>query len=53
MRITDRKHLDLYEKSIGKKITGLIKSFDFSESRGGFDYLTIKTTKLSTTKPLT
>ncbi|OJV31754.1 MAG: hypothetical protein BGO29_01155 [Bacteroidales bacterium 36-12] len=40
MRITDRKYLDLYEKSIGKEITDLIKSFDFSENRGGFDYLT-------------
>jgi len=40
MRIIERKYLDTYEKSIGKKIPNLIKDFDFSEKRGGFEYLT-------------
>ena len=40
MRITERKYLDTYKKSIGIEITKLIKDFDFSENRGGFDYLT-------------
>lgn len=52
MRITERKYLDLYKQSIGKEIAELIDGFDFSENRGGFDYLT-KIIKLSTTKPLT
>jgi len=40
MRITDRKYLDTYKKSIGKEVPKLIKDFDFSENRGGFEYLT-------------
>jgi Fic family protein len=40
MRITERKYLDTYKKSIGNEIPGLIKDFDFSESGGGFEYLT-------------
>lgn len=40
MRITERKYLDRYQKSIGNEIPGLIKDFDFSENRGGFEYLT-------------
>ena len=40
MRITEKKYLDTYTKSIGTKISRLIENFDFSESRGGFDYLT-------------
>ncbi|NLT52715.1 MAG: Fic family protein [Ignavibacteria bacterium] len=40
MRITDRKYLDTYIQSIGKEIPGLIKNYDFSENKGGFDYLT-------------
>ena len=40
MRITERKYLDTYKKSIGNEIPGLIKDFDFSESVGGFEYLT-------------
>jgi len=40
MRITERKYLDTYQKSIGIEIPTLIKDFDFSENRGGFEYLT-------------
>ncbi|MFW5805321.1 MAG: Fic family protein [Bacteroidales bacterium] len=40
MRITARKYLDNYKKSIGNDIPRLIKDFDFSENRGGFEYLT-------------
>ncbi len=40
MRITERKYLDDYRELIGSVIPNLIKDFDFSESRGGFDYLT-------------
>lgn len=40
MRITERKYLDSYKKQIGNEIPGLIKDFDFSENRGGFEYLT-------------
>jgi Fic family protein len=40
MRITERKYLDTYIKSIGNEIPKLIKDFDFSENRGGFEYLT-------------
>lgn len=40
MRIIQRKYLDIYEKTIGNKIPNLIKDFDFSENRGGFEYLT-------------
>jgi Fic family protein len=40
MRITERKYLDTYIKSIGHKIPTLIENFDFSENRGGFEYLT-------------
>lgn len=40
MRITERKYLDTYKESIGKDISKLINDFDFSENRGGFDYLT-------------
>ena len=40
MRITERKYLELYIKSIGKEIPTLIKDFDFSENGGGFKYLT-------------
>ena len=40
MRITERKYLDAYNKSTGNEIPKLIKNFDFSENRGGFDYLT-------------
>jgi Fic family protein len=40
MRITERKYLDTYQKSIGHEISNLIKDFDFSENRGGFEYLT-------------
>src|SRR6056297_523811 len=40
MRITERKYLDNYKKSIGNDIPKLIKNFDFSENRGGFEYLT-------------
>lgn len=40
MRIIERKYLDSYNKSIGKEIPTSIKDFDFTESRGGFEYLT-------------
>jgi Fic family protein len=40
MKITERKYLDTYKKSIGNEISKLIKNFDFSENRGGFGYLT-------------
>lgn len=40
MSITERKYLDNYTDSIGKEIPQLIKNFDFSENRGGFEYLT-------------
>jgi Fic family protein len=40
MRITERKYFDKYSATIGNQIPSLIKSFDFSEAKGGFDYLT-------------
>jgi len=40
MRITERKYFDAYKKLIGSEIPKLIKNFDFSESRRGFEYLT-------------
>ncbi len=40
MRITERKYLAAYRKSIGNDIPKLIKDFDFSENRGEFEYLT-------------
>lgn len=39
MRITDRKYLDKFKKSIGADIPKLIKNFDFSENQTKFDYL--------------
>jgi len=40
MKVTESKYFDLYSKSIGNQILDLIKGFDFSESKGGFEYLT-------------
>lgn len=40
MKITERKYLDVYKKSIGNEILKLTKAFDFSENPGGFEYLT-------------
>ncbi len=40
MSITERKYLDIYKKSIGNEIPKLIKYYDFSENRGGLEYLT-------------
>ena len=40
MNITERKYLSQYSKIVGSKISKLIIDFDFSENRGGFDYLT-------------
>jgi Fic family protein len=40
MRITERKYLDAYKRSIGAEIPGLIENYDFSENRGEFEYLT-------------
>lgn len=40
MRVTETKYLNQYIHAIGSIIPDLIKNFDFSENRGGFDYLT-------------
>lgn len=40
MRITERKYLDTYIRTIGYQIPELIHNFDFSENKRGFDYLT-------------
>ena len=40
MRITENKYLDTYKELIGNEVPKLIKDFDFSENRGGFEYLT-------------
>jgi len=40
MRITERKYLDAYLQLIGKDISALIEAYDFSENKGGFEYLT-------------
>jgi len=40
MRVTDKKYFAEYLVQIGNKIPNLIKKHDFSESGGGFDYLT-------------
>lgn len=40
MRVTEIKYLEAYTKSIGHEIPALIESYDFSENRGGFEYLT-------------
>lgn len=40
MRIIERKYLDTYITSIGHEIPTLIENYDFSENRGGFQYLT-------------
>ncbi len=40
MRITEKKYLDAYIKSIGHEIPALIENYDFSENRGGFEYMT-------------
>lgn len=40
MKITDRKYLNSYIEKIGKEIPSLISNYDFSENRGGFEYLT-------------
>jgi len=40
MRITDKKYFDKYLEHIGNTIPELINEYDFSESSGGFDYLT-------------
>lgn len=40
MKVVERRYLDTYKKSIGNKIPEWIKEFDFSENRGGFEYLT-------------
>ncbi len=40
MRIIERKYLDTYKELIGNEVPKLIKDFDFSENRGGFEYLT-------------
>ena len=40
MRTTERKYLDVYLRSIGNSISDLIRNYDFSENKGGFDYLT-------------
>lgn len=40
MNVTDRKYLEAYIQAIGTNVPNLIKNFDFSEDKGGFDYLT-------------
>ncbi len=40
MRVTERKYLDKFAALIGNEIPKLIDSFDFSDNRGGFEYLT-------------
>lgn len=40
MRITNRKYFQEYSKIIGNRIPKLIENYDFSENRGGFNYLT-------------
>ena len=40
MRITERKYLDTYKEVIGNEVPKWIEHFDFSENRGGFEYLT-------------
>ncbi|MDP3444506.1 MAG: Fic family protein, partial [Ignavibacteria bacterium] len=40
MKVTERKYLDGYIKSIGNEIPMLISGIDFSENREEFEYLT-------------
>lgn len=40
MRVDNKKYFAEYSKLIGNQIPDLISNFDFSESGGGFDYLT-------------
>ena len=40
MKVTERKYLSQYSKSIGNQISNMIGKFDFSENKGGFDYQT-------------
>jgi len=40
MEIAERKHLKEYSTLIGNQIVSLISNFDFSEQKGGFDYVT-------------
>lgn len=40
MKINEKKYLEKYIISIGNEISKLINDFDFSENRGGFEYLT-------------
>ena len=40
MEITDRKYLDQYAALAGNRVPELVAGFDFSEERGGFDFLT-------------
>lgn len=39
----NQKYPELYSESIGYQISNLINQFDFSESKGGFDYLPLQT----------
>ncbi|GMT45801.1 MAG: hypothetical protein IEMM0006_1633 [bacterium] len=40
MLVTDKKYFEKYIKQIGKEIPALVSHFDFSESKGNFDYMT-------------
>ena len=40
MRVTERKYLDAFNKSIGHEIPTLIENYDFSENLGEFEYMT-------------
>lgn len=40
MKLTERKYLAAYIEQIGDEVPDLISRFDFSKTRGNFDYLT-------------
>ncbi|MCH7535681.1 MAG: Fic family protein [Bacteroidetes bacterium] len=40
MKVTDKKYLSEFSGAIGTDISKLINNYDFSESQGGFEYLT-------------
>lgn len=40
MNVTERNYVSQFSKVIGSQIADLVENFDFSESNGGFDYMT-------------
>ena len=40
MRVSERKYFGEYDELIGSRIPELIRGFDFSDTQGGFEYLT-------------